>query len=108
MTQEQIREVVKLTIEELSTSGLLRDDYQLTLKAMEKRLTHYFNDTEDSTLTSALRSLSDDPYIDIIYLQYRDCRTLEKIAEILNKDTRTIMRNKKRLIVALSEKIRDV
>lgn len=108
MTQEEIREIVKITIDELSSSGLLKDEYQLTLKAMERRLIHFFNDTEDSTLTGALRSLADDPYIDIIYLQYRDGKTLERIAEILDKDTRTIMRNKKRLVVALSEKIRDV
>lgn len=108
MTPEQIREIVKITIEELSNCNLIKDDYQLILKSMEKRLYHFFNDTDDSSLTLALRRLSDDPYIDIIYLQYRDGKTLEWIAEYFEKDTRTIMRNKKRLIVALHEIVRDV
>lgn len=107
MTPEQIREIVKMTIDELSISGLLKDDYQRILSTMEKRLYHFFNDMEDSSLTLALRRLSDDPYIDIIYLQYRDSKTLEWIAEYYEKDTRTIMRNKKRLIMALYETVRD-
>lgn len=35
---------------------------------------------------------------DIIFLQYRDAKTLEWIAEYFNVDVSTIKRNKKRLI----------
>lgn len=107
MTPEQIREVVKIVIEELTQSKLLNVNevnYIGILNYVEEKLNgfFYFN-TNTKMVSYALNQLSDDPYIDIIFLQYRDNRTLEWIAEYMNKDVRTILRNKKRLILRLYE-----
>lgn len=108
MTQDQIREIVKMTIDELDQRHMLRDPYQSVLRVVDKRLYGFFNGSKDSGISSALRQLSDDPYIDIIYLQYRDRQTIEKIAEYYIKDASTVKRNKKRLIKAIYEMMRDV
>ena len=100
MTQEQVREVVKITIDELTKRKLLQiESYQTILRAVDVNLYRYFdNKGEGTNISYALHVLADDPYIDIIYLQYRDGKTLEWIAEYFNKDVSTIKRNKKRLI----------
>ena len=105
MTSEQIREIVKITIEELTDKKLLKsDNYSNILKKVELALDHFFNNVGDAKKVGyALNQLSDDPYIDIIFLQYRDDKTLEWIAEYYDKDISTIKRNKKRLILSIYE-----
>jgi effector-binding domain-containing protein len=108
MTPEQIREVVKITLDELTTRKLIKDDYQSVLRVVEKRLRAYFNNRGDGNgITYALRTLSDDEYIDIIYLHYRDECTLESIAEYYDKEVSTIKRNKKRLIYKIYELLEE-
>lgn len=98
MTPEQVREIVRITIDELTKRKLLDiESYQSMLRAVEVNLYNFF-DNKSSDVSHALNTLSDDPYIDIIYLQYRDGKTLEWIAEYFSKDVSTIKRNKKRLI----------
>lgn len=105
MTPEQIREIVKITIEELTNKKLLKsDNYSTILKKVELALDHFFNNVGNAKKVGyALNQLSDDPYIDIIFLQYRDYKTLEWIAEYYDKDISTIKRNKKRLILSIYE-----
>ena len=105
MTPEQIREIVKITIEELTDKKLLKsDNYTVILKKVELALDHFFNNVGNAKKVGyALNQLSDDPYIDIIFLQYRDDKTLEWIAEYYDKDISTIKRNKKRLILSIYE-----
>ena len=105
MTPEQIREIVKITIEELTDKKLLKsDNYTVILKKVELALDHFFNNVGNAKKVGyALNQLSDDPYIDIIFLQYRDYKTLEWIAEYYDKDISTIKRNKKRLILSIYE-----
>lgn len=101
MTQEQIREIVKMTIDELTKRKLLEiDNYQTMIRAVEVNLYNFF-DNKSNDVSHALNSLIDDPYIDIIFLQYRDGKTLEWIAEYYHKDISTIKRNKKRIIQEL-------
>ena len=107
MNAEQIREIIKLTIDELIDRKVVKlDTYDYVLEYVSTRLNKYFNGTDDTKLSKALKLLSDDYYIDIIYLQYRDEKTVEWIAEYFNKDTRTILRNKKRLIYRIYEEIK--
>lgn len=110
MTPEQVREVVKMTLDELSNRKLIKDDYQTILKAVERQLHNFFNNETCKAVgvTYALKQLSDDPYIDIIYLHYRDGRTLEWIAEYYDKEVSTIKRNKKRLIYKIYELLEEV
>lgn len=102
MTPEQIREIVRITLDELANTGNVNMDkvrYETKKKIVEKKIKDFFNDKGDGNgISSALKILSDDAYIDIIYLQYRDGKTIEFIAEVLEKDVSTILRNKKRLI----------
>lgn len=108
MTPEQIREVVKITLDELTNRKLIKDDYQSVLRVVEKKLRDYFNNHGDGNgISYALRTLSDDPYIDIIYLHYRDDLTLENIAEYYDKEVSTIKRNKKRLIYKIYDLLEE-
>lgn len=102
MTINEIREVVKLTIEELRSQNALTDPYPVIKKEVERKLKDFFNGKgEGHNVAYAIHRLMSDEYIDIIYLYYRDGCTLERIAEIMDKDTTTVSRNRKRLIIEL-------
>lgn len=104
MTPEQIREVVKMTLDELTQRKLIQDDYPLILGVVESKLKDFFNVYGGGQgVAHALNQLSDDRYLDIIFLQYRDGKTLEWIAEYMDVEVRTILRNKKRLIMRIYE-----
>ena len=106
MNTEQIREIVKITIEELINKKEVKlDNYDYVLEYTSRQLTEYF-DNKNNKIIEALKLISDDHYVDIIYLQYRDKKTIEWIAEYFNKDTSTILRNKKRLIYKIYEVIK--
>lgn len=109
MTPEQVREIVKMTLDELTDRKLIKSDsYQHTLGVVNKRLYDFFNNRGDGNgISHVLRQLSDDDYIDIIYLQYRDLKTLEFIAEYLGVDVSTIKRNKKRIINKIYNLLED-
>lgn len=109
MTPDEIREVVKLTIDELVNKSILSiDTYQTILKEVDPKLYDYFKSKANTSAVSyAIRQLLNDQYIDIIFLQYRDGKTLEDIAYLLNKDVSTIKRNKKRLILRLYSLLDD-
>lgn len=99
MTQDQIREVVKITIDELTKRSLIKtNDYQAVLQKIEPLLFRL-----DENTKHLLNQLSDDSYIDIIYLHYRERKTLEWIAEYYGVEVSTIKRNKKRLIYKINE-----
>lgn len=103
MTPEEVKEVVSITLDELIARKLINTEkYQYILQVMDKKLYAFFSNKSDSAnVRYALRQLSDDPYIDVIYLQYRDRKTLERIAEYMDKDISTVKRNKKRLIIQI-------
>lgn len=107
MTPEQIREVVKITLDELVQRKIIEShkiNYSATLQIVEKYLYNFFHSVGNGkSISYALHQLSDDPYIDIIYLYYRDGKTLEWIAEYMDRDVSTIKRNKKRLIAKIYE-----
>ena len=108
MTPEQIREVVKATLDELdSRKQLQSNNYPRILKTIEKRLYKFFDGNKDTRLKNILLELSDDTYIDIIYLIYRDGKTIEWIAEYMSKSVLTIKRNKKRLIYKMYELLEE-
>ena len=108
MTPEQIREIVKITLDELTQRKLIRDEYPVILKLVEKKLIEFFfRDGNTKPVGHALSQLYDDPYIDIIFLQYRDEKTLEWIAEYMDVDISTIKRNKKRLVNKIYELLDD-
>lgn len=106
MTPEQVKEIVRITIDELGCRNMLSDPYSDILRQTEKKIYQFFNSKGNSNgIGNVLKELSDDAYIDIIYLQYRDGKTIEWIAEILEKDVSTILRNKKRIIKIIYERL---
>lgn len=106
MTKDQIRGIVKITIEELSAANMIKDPYNVIHEKVRKKLYQFFNNKGDGNgISYALNCLSDDPYISIIYMQYRDNKTIEFIAGAMDKDVSTIKRNKKRLILKIHEMI---
>lgn len=108
MTAEEVREIIKMTLDELEQRDLLKtDDYKHMLKVVGVKLNEFFKGTKDPKLSYTLKQLSDDSYIDIIFLQYRDGKTIEWIAEYLSVDVSTVKRNKKRLIKKIYKLLRD-
>lgn len=103
MTTNEIREIVKIVLDELEQRKQLKEDnYRHILQVVEPELKRYFK-KEKNTIDGILKQLSDDAYIDVIYLHYRDNYKLEFIAEVMSRDVSTIKRNKKRLIKKIYE-----
>ena len=104
MTPEQIREIVIMVLDELEKRKQYKPvNYVAILNKMDVRLFKYFKGDKDKELTRCLNALGEDEYIDIIYLAYRDGKTIEWMAEYFDKEVSTIKRNKKRLILAMYE-----
>lgn len=101
MDKTEVQEIILMTIQELRRQGMLKDRYSVVIKNIDPVLKEYFFKKNNKKIEYFLRTHSDDPYIDVIYLHYRDSMTLERIASILDKDTSTVKRNKKRLIMEL-------
>lgn len=100
--REYIRQIVREVIAELNRNGLLiTQDAHAYEKASEALKQYYQNKTPVAGLEKALSAIEDDPYFDIIPLYYARGYTNEKIAELLNVETSTVTRNKKRLCLAL-------
>ena len=102
MTPEEIRQVVRITLEELDQR---KGNYDVANIKIGGELRAFFNGelSCNGNVFHALQHIQDDPYIDIIYSHYRDGLTLEAIADLLGKDVSTIKRNKKRLILKIYE-----
>lgn len=98
MDKGEVQIIVMQTIKELRRQGLLKDDYSVMLKEIEPEIRLFFSKRQNEGIERFLYDYSEDPYIDIIYLHYRDNVTIERIAEVMDKDISTIKRNKKRLI----------
>ena len=87
------RSTVKITLDELALKNMLSDPYPIILKEVEKEPRSNFMKKSKKVLP-ALCELSDDKYIEIIYFQYRDGKTLEWIAEYFDVSVRAVKYNK--------------
>ena len=103
MRAEEVREVVRITINELMSANMIKAPVN-----DDTIIYDFFEGGEDSGVCQALHELSDDKYIDVIYLYYRDSKTLEWIAEYMNRDVSTIKRNKRRLVRKVNEIVRGL
>lgn len=109
MRVEEIRETVKMTIEELLNDNALTDPFPRIKRIVEHKLRLFFNTNKDGTnIGYVLNQLLDDEYIDIIFLYYRDNKTLDFIAEYFDRDITTISRNKKRLILSIYTMLKEI
>ena len=103
VNKEEVQSIILMTLRELKRQNLLKDTYSVVLKEVEPVIKEYFHRKNNKEIELFLVKYSDDPYIDIIYLHYRDSITIERIAELMDKDISTIKRNKKRLIISMYE-----
>lgn len=102
-----INDTVNNTVLKLKMAGLLRDGRQSAYQKTEELLRNY-NDFKLSDqpytiklvekIETALESIKDDIYYEIIPMTYFKNQTRESIAEKFNTTQRTISRNKGRLI----------
>lgn len=106
LTPEAVREIVAATVEELRRCGALRPFADLAYTEILSVLAAYYGGGEtDGEITEALKSIENDAYYKIIPLNFRYGYSLERIAELFGVDVSTIKRNKKRLCIAVYEKI---
>lgn len=68
-------------------------------------LFNYYENKREKSLRDAIRSIDCDPYMDIIVFYYRDRMMIEQIAESYKVDTSTIVRNKRRLCLAIYDSL---
>lgn len=102
MDKEMIREIVKETIMELHKSGLLKSIDEIAYTEVSSILKAYYDGREsDDTIREALKGIENDQYFKIIPLYFNYDYTIEKIAETLNVEISTIVRNKKRLCISI-------
>ena len=108
MNKKEVEEVVNLTVLKLKMAGLLKDDRKSAFQKTEALLRNYktFKNVKDKKSTMklcgkieiALEEIKNDIYYEIIPMIYFDNETREYIAEYFNTSTKTITRNKNRLI----------
>ena len=101
MNESEIRKVVKETIRELKRDGLLKDVKTVAYQTTAERLSRHYAGAEDEELEIALDELRADYYFRVLPLYYGKRMTIEQIAEQMNVEVSTIVRNKRRLCLML-------
>lgn len=75
------------------------NEYEKSLNAIEKiRASIIQIESYIYQIDTALNSINDDPYYEIIHMKYFESKSREQIAEYFDVDVRTIDRNKNRLV----------
>ena len=106
MTDEEVRRVVRETVQEIKKQGLLNNCEDAIYRDVSEILrNHYQTEPIDQVVEYAIQSLRFDPYFRIIPMYYEQKETIENIAELLNVDVSTVIRNKKRLCLKIYEEI---
>ena len=106
-----IEDTVNRTVLKLKMSGLMKDDRKTAAQKTEELLRNYprfklsdqpYTKKLCNKIETAMNSIRDDYYYEVISLYYFENMTREEVAERYNTSETTISRNKKRLIDALS------
>lgn len=106
-----IEDTVNRTVLKLKMSGLMKDDRKTAAQKTEELLRNYprFKLSDQpytiklcDKIETAMNTIKDDYYYDVISLYYFEGKTREEVAERYNTSETTISRNKKRLVDALS------
>lgn len=100
---ELIKEVVRETIAELKRSGMLKNQNEVAYSEISATLRAFYRADKPQNIKAALKEIESDPYYEIIPLYFQQDFTNEKIAEILDVEISTVVRNKKRLCLAIYE-----
>lgn len=108
MNREEIEEIINLTVIKLKMAGLMKDDRKSAFQKTEELLRNYpvfkrvtgNKSTQKlvSKIEDALEEIKSDIYYDIVPMIYFENRTREDIADHFNTSTKTITRNKNKLV----------
>lgn len=100
--KKEISEIVDIVIKGLKKNHLLKNTSNAVYEDVSDQLFTFYKTGENNVvLRNALENFKDDAYIDIIPMYYKEGYTIESIAEIMNVDISTIVRNKKRICMSL-------
>lgn len=112
--QQVIDNTVNTTVLKLKMAGLLKDDRKTAYQKTEELLRNYVDFSKSDQpyaiklckqIRSALRSIQDDIYYEVISMYYFEKDTRESIAEYFDTTVTTISRNKTRLVNKLKVKL---
>ena len=106
-----IEDTVNRTVLKLKLAGLMKDDRKTAAQKTEELLRNYpsfklsdqpYTKKLCQKIETALKTIQNDYYYEIIALYYFEQMTREEVAERFNTSETTISRNKRRLIDNLS------
>ena len=107
MNKEEIKEIVAETVDYLFLQGKLVDD-DMNYKYMSKMLFKFYDGgtgSDDDIIRAAVQEQKKDEWFPIITLYYKDRMTVEGVADELCCDYSTIVRNKKRLVMLIYNRV---
>lgn len=106
-----IEDTVNRTVLKLKVAGLMKDDRKTAAQKTEELLKNYprfklsdqpYTKKLCQKIETAMNTIKDDYYYEVIALYYFENMTREEVAERFNTSETTISRNKRRLITKLS------
>lgn len=100
MTDEEIKKIVQIAIEE-SEERMMCDEEELKYSYMSIKLKKYYRGKQDEKLKNALDVIKNDKYFRIIPYYYKDGKTITAISVNMECDRSTVARNKRRLVLQL-------
>ena len=108
MTENQIKKIIESTvletIERCKREGIIKASDENVYREASDLLKEYYQSGEkDASVKYALQALRFEPYFKIIELFYKNDETLENIADIMEVDISTIVRNKKKLCLKVMQ-----
>ena len=102
MEKEQIKEIVRETIAELSRQDRLKsnefDEAQRLIRD------YYAGEAEE--VGEAIKAISKDQYAKLIPLHFKEGYTIEQLAVVYDCEVSTINRNKKRLCLEIYRRVK--
>lgn len=106
MSEDEIKAYIDLAIKkaisEFKRAGMMKDSGGVVYAEASEVLSHYFaTGKNEASVTYAIQSQRFDPYYNVILMYYEKGMTIEQIAEALQVDVSTVVRNKKRLCLAI-------
>lgn len=105
--EDIVNVTVNTTIAKIKAAGLMKDNKKTAFQKTEELLKDYtvLKDSEDLQAKKIVKKIDDillemknEPYIKIIELYYFKGYTIKSVSEEMGTSTRTIMRNKAKLI----------
>lgn len=102
MTEEEIRAIVDITIEEYKRKGLIVDKETAAYSDACELLQSYYDEGEkDLRISYAVQSVRFDPYFRVLSMYFKEHQKAEVIAQSMGVDISTVVRNKKRLCLEI-------